>query len=275
MEHTGESVAKDMLLASVWGTTSTPARTSSTSASAGSGPSSASTSSRRCAVQDIDSLPSRHGAARRSAGVLPLCGPRCSGAAAPARLRRRHSASGRALAPSCGCGPAGSTCRGWSCGYSAWPGILIFERWEAIPFHLIWITFALLYSFRVRDHRATMWVLAAMIATTFAAISLDVLRGAQPADELTEVPLMAAMFWVMMWHGRRRVAANTERAPPARKTSGCWPTSGASCRTPRTSSGRRSRSRSGTPSCSPGTWPITRTSGISTWSWASSTDCGC
>jgi signal transduction histidine kinase len=89
-------------------------------------------------------------------------------------------------------------------------GILIFERWEAIPFHLIWITFALLYSFRVRTTGATVWVLAAMVVTTFAAISMDVLRGAQPADELTEVPLMAAMFWVMMWHGRRRQAADAE-----------------------------------------------------------------
>jgi signal transduction histidine kinase len=90
-------------------------------------------------------------------------------------------------------------------------GILIFERWEAIPFHLIWITFALLYSFRVRSTSSTMWVLTAMVVTTFAAIGVDVMRGAQPADELTEVPLMAAMFWVMMWHGRRRQAANAER----------------------------------------------------------------
>ena len=90
-------------------------------------------------------------------------------------------------------------------------GILIFEHWEAIPFHLIWITFALLYSFRVRSTGSTLWVLAAMIVTTFAAIGVDVLRGAQSADELTEVPLMAAMFWVMMWHGRRHQAANAER----------------------------------------------------------------
>jgi signal transduction histidine kinase len=90
-------------------------------------------------------------------------------------------------------------------------GILIFERWEAVPFHLIWITFALLYSFRVRSTGSTLWVLTAMIVTTFAAIGVDVLRGAQPADELTEVPLMAAMFWVMMWHGRRHQAANAER----------------------------------------------------------------
>jgi signal transduction histidine kinase len=90
-------------------------------------------------------------------------------------------------------------------------GILIFEQWEAIPFHLIWISFALLYSFRVRATGPTLWVLAAMIATTFAAISFDVVRGEQPADELAEVPLMAVMFLVMMWHGQRRLAANAER----------------------------------------------------------------
>ena len=57
----------------------------------------------------------------------------------------------------------------------------------------------------------TLWLLAAMGTTTFGAIGVDVLRHSQPADELTAVPLMAAMFWVMMWHGRRRTAANDER----------------------------------------------------------------
>jgi signal transduction histidine kinase len=90
-------------------------------------------------------------------------------------------------------------------------GILLFERWEAIPFHLIWVTFALLYSFRIRTASATLLVLAAMAATTFGAIGFDVLRGADSPAELTEVPLMAAMVWVMLWHGRRRQAANADR----------------------------------------------------------------
>jgi signal transduction histidine kinase len=30
-------------------------------------------------------------------------------------------------------------------------------------------------------------------------------------DELNEVPLMAAMFWMMVWHAQRRLAADTER----------------------------------------------------------------
>ena len=92
-------------------------------------------------------------------------------------------------------------------------GIVLFAHWEAIPFHLIWVSFALLYGFRVRPAaKATAWVLAAMIATTFAAIGFDVWRHAQPADELAEVPLMAAMFGVMMWHAHRTFAADTERA---------------------------------------------------------------
>ena len=89
-------------------------------------------------------------------------------------------------------------------------GMLLFQRWESIPFHLIWITFALLYSFRVRSAKRTFWHMIAMCATTFAAIGADVLRGTQPPDELTEVPLMAALFWVMFWHGRRRQAADAE-----------------------------------------------------------------
>ncbi len=91
-------------------------------------------------------------------------------------------------------------------------GIVIFAHWEAVPFHLIWIGFALIYGFRVRRTRTTVWLLAAMIATTFAAIGLDVWRHLQPVDELTEVPLMAAMFWVMMWHAHRMMVADAERA---------------------------------------------------------------
>ena len=97
----------------------------------------------------------------------------------------------------------------WLLGLAA---IVVFEHWEEIPFDLIWISFALVYSFRVRRTKPTVWLLAAMAVTTFCAIGVDVLRHAQPADELTAVPLMAAMFWVMIWHGRRRTAASAESA---------------------------------------------------------------
>ena len=89
--------------------------------------------------------------------------------------------------------------------------ILIFRDWETVPFHFIWISLTLLYEYRVWSVRPTLWVLAAVMATTFAAISWDVVHGAEPADELNEVPLMAAMFWMMVWHAQRRLAADNER----------------------------------------------------------------
>jgi signal transduction histidine kinase len=44
--------------------------------------------------------------------------------------------------------------------------------------------------------------------TTAAGIGLDVWRGSEPPAELTEVPLMAAVFVAMAWHAHRRVAAD-------------------------------------------------------------------
>ena len=89
--------------------------------------------------------------------------------------------------------------------------ILIFSRWETIPFHFIWISLTLLYGFRVWATRPTLWVLGVVMVTTFAAIGVDVWRGAQSVDELNEVPLMAMMFWLMVWHAQRRLAADQER----------------------------------------------------------------
>jgi signal transduction histidine kinase len=86
--------------------------------------------------------------------------------------------------------------------------IMIFSRWETVPFHFIWISLTLLYGFRVWSIRPTLWVLAVVMATTFAAIGWDVYHGAQSVDELNEVPLMAAMFGMMVWHAQRRLAAH-------------------------------------------------------------------
>jgi signal transduction histidine kinase len=89
--------------------------------------------------------------------------------------------------------------------------IVIFSQWETVPFHFIWISLTLLYGFRVWSARPTAWVLAVVIVTTGVAISWDVYNGAQSVDELNEVPLMAAMFWLMVWHAQRRLAADNER----------------------------------------------------------------
>jgi len=90
--------------------------------------------------------------------------------------------------------------------------ITVFSHWETVPFHFIWISLTLLYGFRVWSIRPTLWVLAVVMVTTFTAIGWDVFHGAQSVDELNEVPLMAAMFGMMVWHAQRRLAADQERA---------------------------------------------------------------
>jgi signal transduction histidine kinase len=88
--------------------------------------------------------------------------------------------------------------------------IFAFAGWETIPFHFIWISFTLVYGFRTWAPKPTLWVLGVVMATTAAAIGQDVALGAEPGAELTEVPLMAAMFLVMVWHARRKLAAEQE-----------------------------------------------------------------
>jgi signal transduction histidine kinase len=89
--------------------------------------------------------------------------------------------------------------------------MVVFSRWETVPFHFIWISLTLLYGFRVWSSGPTAWVLGVVMVTTGTCIGWDVLHNTQSVDELNEVPLMAAMFWMMVWHAQRRLAADTER----------------------------------------------------------------
>jgi signal transduction histidine kinase len=85
--------------------------------------------------------------------------------------------------------------------------IYYFAYWETIPFHFIWISLTLLYGFRSWPTRPTMWILGAVMVTTASGIALDVVRQTEPAEELTEVPLMAAVFVAMVWHAQHKQAA--------------------------------------------------------------------
>lgn len=80
-------------------------------------------------------------------------------------------------------------------------------NWETIPFHFIWISLTLLYGFRAWRPAPTMWVLGAVMVTTASGIGLDVWRGSEPLQELTEVPLMAAVFVAMAWHAHHKQEA--------------------------------------------------------------------
>ena len=88
--------------------------------------------------------------------------------------------------------------------------MLVIPTWETVPFHFIWVSLTVLYGFRVWRTRPTLTVLAAVMGLTGLFIGIDYSRGAQPLDEVTEVPLMAAMFVAMVWHARRRLSAMEE-----------------------------------------------------------------
>ena len=82
--------------------------------------------------------------------------------------------------------------------------------WETVPFHFVWVSLTLLYGLRVWRPSTTAVVLGAVCVTTGYALVQMADQGEVTAAELTEVPLMAAMFVAMVWHARRRQAAVEE-----------------------------------------------------------------
>jgi signal transduction histidine kinase len=80
-------------------------------------------------------------------------------------------------------------------------------QWETVPFHFIWVSLTIVYGYRVWGSYETTLALTAVVAATGALLVYDVLRRAELADELTEVPLMAGMFLAMVWHAQRRRSA--------------------------------------------------------------------
>jgi signal transduction histidine kinase len=85
--------------------------------------------------------------------------------------------------------------------------MVVWDTWETVPFHFIWVSLTLLYGFRVWRPGSTAVVLLAVCLTTGTLIVYDISRGTQEWGELTEVPLMSAMFLAMVWHARRRQQA--------------------------------------------------------------------
>jgi signal transduction histidine kinase len=83
--------------------------------------------------------------------------------------------------------------------------------WQTVPFLAIWVSLTVIYGFRLWRLQPTILTLAAVTLATGGIIFVQVLKGQQDADYLAEVPLIALMFLVMVWNGRRRLAATQER----------------------------------------------------------------
>src|SRR5215471_7300805 len=87
----------------------------------------------------------------------------------------------------------------------------LLPAWQTVPFLAIWVSLTVIYGFRLWRIQPTILTLAAVSIATGGIIGVQVLKGQQDADYLAEVPLIALMFMVMVWHGRRRLAATEER----------------------------------------------------------------
>src|SRR5207247_10606104 len=83
--------------------------------------------------------------------------------------------------------------------------------WPAVPCLASWVSLTVIYGFRLWRLQPTILTLAAVTLATGGIIAVQVLKGKQDADYLAEVPLIALMFLVMVWHGRRRLAATEDR----------------------------------------------------------------
>ena len=81
---------------------------------------------------------------------------------------------------------------------------------ETIPFHFIYISMALVYGLQPWPLGRTYAILGLVAATTGVALAWHVKTGVIGWEETAEIPLMAVLFLVMVWHVRRRAAAIRE-----------------------------------------------------------------
>ena len=75
---------------------------------------------------------------------------------------------------------------------------------ETIPFHLVWISLSIVYGLTAWRLLYMTGVLAIVAVTTGFVLVHHVNLGVIRWEETTEVPLMTAVFVVMVWHVRRR-----------------------------------------------------------------------
>lgn len=87
-----------------------------------------------------------------------------------------------------------------------------YPSWETIPFHLIWAALAVFYGFRPWKTAPTLIAIIAVMVATAAALDVDMRTGGASTAALAEDPLLALVFFAMVWHTiRRRMAAERSR----------------------------------------------------------------
>ena len=97
----------------------------------------------------------------------------------------------------------------------AFAAVMLVFTWYAhygmtIPYHLLFVSFALVYGFRLWPLPVSAFILGSITLVTALIFGRGYVRGEIGADELAEVPLMPLIVAFMVWHGLRRVAAQRE-----------------------------------------------------------------
>jgi len=83
----------------------------------------------------------------------------------------------------------------------------LIPAWQTVPFLIIWISLTTVYGWRLWHLGSALATVLVITLATGGLIGWQVLRGKQDGDYLAEVPLLALLFVVMVWHSRRRLAA--------------------------------------------------------------------
>jgi signal transduction histidine kinase len=86
----------------------------------------------------------------------------------------------------------------------------LIPAWQTVPFLIIWISLTTVYGWRLWRLGSALATVLVITLATGGLIGWQVLRGKQDGDYLAEVPLLALLFVVMVWHSRRRLAAMDE-----------------------------------------------------------------
>jgi signal transduction histidine kinase len=86
----------------------------------------------------------------------------------------------------------------------------LIPAWQTVPFLIIWVSLTVIYGFRLWRLGSTIVTVGTLALATGGLIGWQVLRGKQDGDYLAEVPLIAMMFVVMVWHSRRRATTMDE-----------------------------------------------------------------
>ncbi|MFF1819679.1 sensor histidine kinase [Kribbella sp. NPDC058245] len=86
---------------------------------------------------------------------------------------------------------------------------VMIER-EVIPYHLLFLGLTLVYGFRVWPLKPTLLVIFMVTVLTGWILVSHQLQDGSSRAEWAEIPLMPLLFLAMVWHARRRVAAQQE-----------------------------------------------------------------